>query len=202
LKLYRQQMILDHKIPDEGSETSSGHESTTSTEGSHGTTTESASGSEGTGTSSAETAHASGASEGAASSEASHEPSARKLAKRAIESIHPNESEYRPTETSLKLLDEPFDVESKGYLALGQYIVSSATVAAIGLISSELNTIGTSSHLTRRSAPAESGGELADLTEEEKIFVYKTFLIFGGIILVINSLIKTLNTKLSGKIYI
>lgn len=71
---------------------------------------------------------------------------------------------------------------------------------------------GGSHHLMRRSEPeavasgaegeAAAGGEgegfTGSLTMTEISFVYKTFLIFAGLILVMNSLIKALNTKLSG----
>ncbi|KAI9475390.1 MAG: bacterial low temperature requirement A protein-domain-containing protein [Benjaminiella poitrasii] len=61
----------------------------------------------------------------------------------------------------------------------------------------------TAHQLDRRSAPSDSSTDTMTVTEIA--FVYKTFLIFAGIILVLNSLIKALNTKISdmyGKIII
>jgi hypothetical protein len=53
---------------------------------------------------------------------------------------------------------------------------------------------------TDSSGAATGGDSEAELTPAEQTFVYKTFLITGGLIMVINSLIKLLNTKIHGKL--
>ncbi|KAI8636482.1 bacterial low temperature requirement A protein-domain-containing protein [Parasitella parasitica] len=97
-----------------------------------------------------------------------------------------------------------------------KYIAATLFTSTLQIISSSgVDTISdnysgnnnNSHHLTRRSEPAEgAGGSFTDtMTETENVFVYKTFLIFAGLILVINSMIKALNTKISdlyGKVII
>lgn len=51
---------------------------------------------------------------------------------------------------------------------------------------------------TNSSTEGTGSDSEGDLTPEEQTFVYKTFLITGGLILIINSLIKLLNTKIHG----
>ena len=91
--------------------------------------------------------------------------------------------------------------------------VTAMQLLASGGQYSDNTTISESSHLMRRSEPAAEGGGASEtessftdsMTLNENDFVYKTFLIFAGLILVINSLIKMLNTKISdiyGKIII
>lgn len=46
----------------------------------------------------------------------------------------------------------------------------------------------------------DKGSFTQNITMGETVFVYKTFLIFAGLILVINSMIKSLNTKKTGKL--
>lgn len=77
-------------------------------------------------------------------------------------------------------------------------IISSG--GAVDTISSDYSTTSSSHHLMRRSESTTEGeASFTDtMTVAENVFVYKIFLIFAGIILVINSLIKALNTRVSG----
>jgi hypothetical protein len=95
-------------------------------------------------------------------------------------------------------------------LATSMVVTAMQMIASGGDYYNEDNTI-TSDHrrLMRRSEPAAAaeGSETANsatgsMTMYEIQFVYKTFLIFAGLILVINSGIKALNTKISGMHYI
>lgn len=179
-----------------------------SAEGSHesgGTAAASGEASHETGSgSSAESTGSSSSSESAAA--------AHKLAKRAIESVYPTpKDDYNPMmalQTTARQGHTPFRsyASSGGYLTYCQYALSSFALGAmhqlLGTSSSsehylDSSTGGNSSghHLVRRAASAE---EDMSLTDAEKVFVYKTFLICGGLILVLNSLIKLLNTKITG----
>lgn len=88
-----------------------------------------------------------------------------------------------------------------------KFIATTMAVSAMQMIASgdyyneNANNITSGEHhrLVRRSgAEASSEGASDSMTLHETDFVYKTFLIFAGLILVINSLIKALNTKISG----
>lgn len=64
----------------------------------------------------------------------------------------------------------------------------------------ESQDVDSSHHLMRRAEPEAAGGEFSEnITMSENVFVYKIFLIFAGLILIINSMIKALNTKIAGK---
>lgn len=201
LKVYKQQMEENGTIPYTSTESASA-------EGSHesgGTAAASGEASHETGSgSSAESTGSSSSSESAAA--------AHKLAKRAIESVYPTpKDDYNPMmalQTTARQGHTPFRsyASSGGYLTYCQYALSSfalgATHQLLGTSSSsehylDSSTGGNSSghHLVRRAASAE---EDMSLTDAEKVFVYKTFLICGGLILVLNSLIKLLNTKITG----
>lgn len=207
LKLYKQQMEKDGKISSSSGEA---HAS-----GSEGATTEAS----GSGESHAEASSGSSSESGSSSSaeptasSSSAEPAAHKLAKRAIESVYPiDNDEYNPMalqriheERPPTIITTPFRsyASSGGYLTYCQYAISSVAMGAMHHLlgsSAEHQIYGNSSsstshHLVRRSASAE---EDMSLTDAEKVFIYKTFLICGGLILVLNSLIKLLNTKIAG----
>ncbi|KAI9303146.1 bacterial low temperature requirement A protein-domain-containing protein [Cunninghamella echinulata] len=150
-----------------------------------------------------------------------------KLAKRAIDSIQSLknvENDYNPMmiqfneqqrhQTSLQRRPQAPSMYS-GYLTFGKYAVELLSFTALQLISNNDNTNdylssspsnASSSSLSSHHFVKRAGGaEEAPLSDEEKVFVYKTFLIFGGGIIIINSLIKFLNTRISdmnGKIII
>jgi hypothetical protein len=83
-----------------------------------------------------------------------------------------------------------------------KYFATSLAVGAMQMIAYNDNNAVSSGqhHLTRRGEPAAALGENL-MTKDEVSFVYKTFLIFAGLILVINSVIKALNTKISGMFF-
>jgi hypothetical protein len=133
-----------------------------------------------------------------------NEKDAVELAKRAILSV--NSSDYSPIERSKKQLEAPvllLNSAKTGHTELFSYLASSATTMLMGLITHELSkdtpSITEQNHLIRR-APEENSHEEegSAMTVIEMSFVYKTFLIFGGLLLIMNSLIKSLNTKLTG----
>ncbi|KAI8378189.1 bacterial low temperature requirement A protein-domain-containing protein [Choanephora cucurbitarum] len=246
LKIYKYQLIRDHKLPAEeasSAESSSHGESThgtsteathgTSTEATHGTSTESthSTGTEASHGTSTESTHSTGteASHGTETSAAATEntsestaaSSAHHKAKRAIHMIQSNqESDYNPIDMAMQIQEEQaryntqkssWPTTSDHWTVWCKYMAVSAVMSTVQLISSQESeaehpTIASSqhNHLMRRS-----GGEGASFTESitqyELIFVYKTFLIFAGLILILNSMIKALNTKISdlyGKIII
>ncbi|KAI8097210.1 bacterial low temperature requirement A protein-domain-containing protein [Halteromyces radiatus] len=149
---------------------------------------------------------------------------AHKLARRAVDHIrelsnHDSLSDYNPMAIELQRQQQYQQKQQRptrpsiyaGYLTWGnyaahtmvftamQFVTSYTSQADNGLLDQPINH----HHLARRSGAAE--GEDAILSDEEKVFVYKTFLIFGGGIIIINSFIKLLNTKLSdiyGKVII
>lgn len=139
-----------------------------------------------------------------------------KLAKRAIESIQSirNEDDYNPMMIQFNEQQQKQTILQKpqspsiysGYLTLGKYAIELLTFTTLQLInnndndshllsSNDSSTLSTHHFMKRSGAASE---ESQPLTDEEKIFVYKTFLIFGGGIIIVNSLIKFLNTKISG----
>lgn len=93
-----------------------------------------------------------------------------------------------------------------GYISIFKYALSTAAFTALQAIemssSSTLDDSNTmldahanSTHHLMRRAGAEEELKV-DFSDYEKNFIYKTFLIMGGLILVLNSLIKFINTKL------
>lgn len=149
---------------------------------------------------------------------------AHKLARRAIESVQLiDDSGYNPMASEEPVVLRPMHAKSAtawslngsaGYLTLCQYVLSSAAFTALQALSgnpwallgdgNEQQQIEDSTHhhhhhhLAKRAGSSEEVLNL-DLSEAEKVFIYKTFLIFGGLMLILNSLIKMLNTKISGK---
>ncbi|KAI8339719.1 bacterial low temperature requirement A protein-domain-containing protein [Chlamydoabsidia padenii] len=198
-------------------------ESTSSTGGQHEATesTSSASGEHG--------ATTSASAEPTSSSTSEHVAAPHKLAKRAIEDIRSLSSQpddYNPMKIAIEAQQQLYHQDAhylsskkpttpplySGYLTWGSYAAHTMIFTTMQLVTSytmddtnyTLQQQTGHHHLVRRSGPAAES-ESAVLTDEEKIFVYKTFLIFGGGIIVVNSFIKLLNTKISdiyGKVII
>lgn len=73
-----------------------------------------------------------------------------------------------------------------------------ASVAYSTLTTIHQNAAEAAANSTSSSEASSTGGEV-ELTPEEQTFIYKTFLITGGLIMTINSFIKLLNTKVHGE---
>lgn len=73
-----------------------------------------------------------------------------------------------------------------------------ASVAYSTLTAIHQNAAEAAVNSTSSSEASSTGGEV-ELTPEEQTFIYKTFLITGGLIMTINSFIKLLNTKVHGE---
>ncbi|KAI9316794.1 bacterial low temperature requirement A protein-domain-containing protein [Dichotomocladium elegans] len=216
LKVYRSQLIEDGKLSEEESSQAGAHGATPSGSESHGTSTEShGSGSESHGSGGEAHGSNSAASPAPSHSEAAsaegNAGSAHKLARRAIESTSPSEDHYYThqlrTATSIRIQQHPQQSwQDMGYLTLFTSVLSTVAYSTIQMVSNDqMIDAGNQTqhhHLSRRSG----GEELqVDFSEAEKVFIYKTFLIMGGAILVLNSFIKLVNTKLTdiyGKIII
>ncbi|KAG0167371.1 hypothetical protein DFQ28_006300 [Apophysomyces sp. BC1034] len=218
LRVYKQQMVETGKLKEEHQGTEgSGHEASPSSTGAgeHGSATPSTGAGEhgpaAPPTSGTDSEHGTGNSSGAASPSHAPDSSAHVAAKRAIEAIEAinrNKSDYNPMDLTTV---PPVAIDSHrlvsrstegGYLSLGKYVMSTAALSAMQMIGSIDASDHHSNHLVRRS-----GGSVEEtfLSDYEKVFIYKTFLICGGLILVVNSLIKLLNTKISdiyGKVII
>lgn len=134
------------------------------------------------------------------------------LARRAIEAI-PTANESYVSSNSVALDDiqprQRKPMSLAGYFTLFKYAASTTALATLqglstdGLLSAspllDQNQMSTeTTHTYARRAPGESGLK-NDYTTEEMVFIYKLFLIMGGLLLVLNSLIKLINTRISGK---
>ncbi|GAA5796344.1 hypothetical protein HPULCUR_001714 [Helicostylum pulchrum] len=208
LKFYKYQLIRDHRLADDleesatSSATSEGHAGGEGTSKSPDTTSEHETGSTSTSTG-AEEAH--------------------KVAKRAVMMVNEEyssakENDYNPMDITSSIKESYLITSDKQRQISNQqnhwtswcgYIATSIMTATLALSApnQEINSTSSSDnhHLMRRAEPEEGKPFTETMTKFELVFVYKTFLIFGGSILVINSLIKALNTKLSdiyGKIII
>jgi pantothenate kinase type III len=73
-----------------------------------------------------------------------------------------------------------------------------ASVAYSTLTAIHQNAAEAAVNSTSSSEASSTGGEV-ELSPEEQTFIYKTFLITGGLIMTINSFIKLLNTKVHGE---
>lgn len=225
LKIYKSQLIRDKKLPEDDA---SGNHAATSGESSHGSDEQSSGHSSPAATTAAhgEQAESPAHSEPTATSndQAAAPSSATHHAKRAIlmmnnDYVDNQEFDYNPMEMARQLQEEQRIQSTKAqelrdnqfYLTLWfKSMASTMVISAMQLIASggyyddnSYNSVDSGHHLVRRSEPAAEGGsassEFTDsMTVAENQFVYKTFLIFAGIILVINSLIKALNTKIAG----
>ncbi|KAI8141154.1 bacterial low temperature requirement A protein-domain-containing protein [Fennellomyces sp. T-0311] len=204
LKVYRAQMIANGVITEEEDTSADGHgaESGAAESGSHATE----SGSESHASPSEGGDHATPTDDASHSTESSGGGSeaAHRRAKRAIKEVYPDLN--IPTSISSEQpavaiqIEAPPPYHRSGYLTLIQYAISSTALTAIQALNSTptLEEETHTHHLAKRAA-----GESLDVsfTDEEKVFIYKVFLICGGLILTINSLIKLLNIKMAGDIY-
>lgn len=184
-KLPRMEVAGAHGSPPSGGEHGAAHESPPASPSAHGSSGEHGAATPATHESPTSTSQGSSGEHGAAPAAHDSLPAAHKLAKRAIEAIHPREDDYNPMKITVNIPPPRRPSMYAGYLTWGKYAAQSVFVSVMG---------GATQHhpLVRRSAE-----EAAGLSDEEKIFVYKTFLIFGGGIIVVNSFIKLLNTKIS-----
>lgn len=137
------------------------------------------------------------------------------LARRAIESI-PSSTPSHASSNPIIALDftqpkpsQTTPLSLAGYFTLFKYaasITTSATLQGLStdslLSSSSLldqdHGITQTMHTYDRRAPGESKLK-NEYTREEMVFIYKIFLIMGGLLLVLNSLIKLINTRVTGK---
>lgn len=132
------------------------------------------------------------------------------LARRAIESIpsstpsHVNSNPVALDFTQPKP-SQTAPMSLAGYFTLFKYAASITTLATLqGLSTDSLLSASPilnqdqgsmqTMHTYDRRAPGES-----EHTREEMVFIYKIFLIMGGALLVLNSLIKLINTRVTGK---
>lgn len=133
--------------------------------------------------------------------------SATHNAKRAIQLVsdvlHQDTTDYNPVVIANTIQNDT-NLSSKHHQSTWcKYIASSITYVALQTVTSyycEDRQLSSSSHLMRRSEAASEDGSFAGtVSNTEIVFVYKTFLIFGGLILIINSIIKAINTRIAGK---
>lgn len=145
--------------------------------------------------------------------------SAHQNAKRAIlmisnEYADQQELNYNPMEMSKSMQEkninrnETANNQEFHWTMWCKYIAMTMITTTMQVISSggyNDDSVTSSHHLMRRSEPGAEGGEDTSFTDTmtpyENAFVYKIFLIFAGLILVINSMIKALNTKISGTFF-
>ncbi|KAI7898855.1 bacterial low temperature requirement A protein-domain-containing protein [Cokeromyces recurvatus] len=196
LKIFRFQLISDHKLPDEEVT----QDDTTIGSGQHSSTP-------------ATTAHdgtsASTHQESSGESESPHHK-----AKRAVHDFllanrdKENDAYYY---NPMKLTNEQNQISNNvshkepvttitTWTSWCLYFATTVVTGTISMIAgndnnAEEHAMSTSHHLARRSEPTGSFTET--ISDSQIVFVYKTFLIFAGLILIINSLIKALNTKIS-----
>lgn len=225
--------MRDNKIEEEPQGTGHGESSTSntghttagssSTSNTGHTTAESPSSQEGAGhdTATSTDTHTSNthSTDTPAATEPSSNTSATHHAKRAIQMIkdvvNQDQDDYNPIEITKSIKYEKANKNmSRVNTTWCKYLSSSITYTVMHTITSyycDDHLDSANSHLMRRSEPAgaEGTGENASfagtISRDELVFVYKTFLIFGGLILVINSIIKALNTRIAdiyGKIII
>ncbi|ORZ21477.1 bacterial low temperature requirement A protein-domain-containing protein [Absidia repens] len=233
LKVYKQQMESEGRLPSIGAANAHETASTPSSGSEHGQTSTTSSG----------TDHASAAlssSHGGGHQETpsvakgnihgssipatetasnAHASSTHKVAKRAIKSIRILSSdqsfdEYNPMKMTINIQQQQQRQQSlhslsrkpsapsiyAGYLTWGNYaahVMVSTLMPMLTSYSIDNNEIDKPTHHTLSRRSGSGAEENAVLSDEEKVFVYKTFLIFGGGIIVVNSFIKLLNTKIS-----
>ncbi|KAI7877642.1 hypothetical protein K492DRAFT_197480 [Lichtheimia hyalospora FSU 10163] len=145
------------------------------------------------------------------SEESTADPEAYNLARRAIEAIPSNVPHISSNTISLNSTEfkspQTTSMTLIGYFTLFKYAASVTTLATLQglntdrlLSASSIHDEGDMStqtlHAYARRAPGESGLE-NDYTREEMVFIYKLFLIMGGLLLVLNSMIKLINTRVT-----
>lgn len=145
-------------------------------------------------------------------------PTAHHNAKRAVlmvsnAYVEQQELDYNPMEITKSMQENTISQEETLHQNIQwtmwcRYIAATVIATTMQVISSGSgnhdDAITSSSHLMRRSEPdteGEGGSFASTVSLLENAFVYKIFLIFAGLILVINSMIKALNTKISGTFY-
>ncbi|EIE87424.1 hypothetical protein RO3G_12135 [Rhizopus delemar RA 99-880] len=218
LKIYKFQLIRDNKLKEEESTTehngteASSSSTTGASESSH-TASESTHGTSESNHATSESTHTTSESNQAETSESA--TSATHNAKRAIQLVsdvlHQDTTDYNPVVIANTIQNDT-NLSSQHHRSTWcKYIASSIAYAALQTVTSyycedrQLSS-SSSSHLTRRSEAASEDGSFAGtVSNTEIVFVYKTFLIFGGLILIINSIIKAINTRIAdiyGKIII
>ncbi|ORE13268.1 hypothetical protein BCV71DRAFT_251887 [Rhizopus microsporus] len=233
LKIYKYQLVRDNKLEEEpqgighgeSSTSNTGHTTTgsSSTSNTGHTTAESPSSQESAGhdTATSTDTHTSNthSTDTPATTESSSNTSATHHAKRAIQMIkdvvNQDQDDYNPIEIAESIKYEKVNKNiSRINTTWCKYLSSSIVYTAMHTITSyycDDHLDSANNHLMRRSEPAaaEGAGEnvsfAGTISRNELVFVYKTFLIFGGLILVINSIIKALNTRIAdiyGKIII
>ncbi|KAJ8663813.1 hypothetical protein O0I10_000087 [Lichtheimia ornata] len=217
LKVYRSQLIEDGVLHEEEpaaeGAASGEHGAEPAASGEHGAEPAASGSSSEHG---AEPAAASESSSGEAqpnesSSSGSSTESAHKLAKRALDSVYPDaidDTHFSTpsvhTTVSVKPAGSLGALHETGYVTMFKYALSTAAFTALQAIEMTSSTSGDSNdmmdahansthHLVRRAGAEELK---VDFSDDEKNFIYKTFLIMGGLILILNSLIKFINTKL------
>ncbi|CAO3588199.1 unnamed protein product [Absidia cylindrospora] len=219
LKVYKQQMESEGRLPSIGA--ASAHGTASGNEHDETSTTSSGTGHESAASSSShEGGHqdtpsvAKGTNHDSSTETISntHASPTHKVVKRAIKSIQSLSSdqsfdEYNPMkiqqQQSLHRLSRTPSSPSiyAGYLTWGNYaahvMVSTLMPILTSYSTDNNNEIDQPTHHTLVRRSGSGAEENAVLSDEEKVFVYKTFLIFGGGIIVVNSFIKLLNTKIS-----
>lgn len=242
LKIYRYQLIRDHKLPEEASTSEGEHGATASGEehgataasGEHGTATPTGegsstsehpasassgtehgtTGSEGTSTETAPSAHESVPASHDTSTETVHSKAKRAILMVSNDYVYQDTVDYNPMQLAQQMKEQQelqqqnsnhWPNATEHWTTWCKYMAASLLAGTLQMISApsdDYESIQSGDHkLMRRSEPAVAGaeGSFTDtMTVAENVFVYKTFLIFAGLILVINSLIKALNTRISG----
>ncbi|KAL9555209.1 hypothetical protein PS6_002981 [Mucor atramentarius] len=214
----------------EGSGTSE-HPATASSGTEHGASSTEHGSTESTSTETASSAHESAPASHETTTETAHSKAKRAILMVSNEYVHQDTVDYNPMAMAQQMNEQQElqqQQQSNTHLPDGKeywttwckYIAASLVTSTLQMISSggsissspdDYESTYSSGHrLMRRSEPA-AGAEGAEgsftdtMTVAENVFVYKTFLIFAGLILVINSMIKALNTRISdlyGKIII
>ncbi|CAO3681348.1 unnamed protein product [Umbelopsis ramanniana] len=134
-----------------------------------------------------------------------YENEGHELAARAVEAIGGSSNPYSPV--AVPALSVPSSSQPTYIPTLSSSLISTAATMTVSIAMSTLSAIhqNAAEAVTSNSTSSSSEAEEADLTPQEQTFIYKTFLITGGLIMTINSLIKLLNTKVHdiyGKIII
>ncbi|KAG2187326.1 hypothetical protein INT44_005012 [Umbelopsis vinacea] len=133
-----------------------------------------------------------------------YENDGHELAARAVEAVGGAPNPYSPV--AVPPLPLPSSSQPTMLPSLSSSFISTAATLTASVAMSTLSAIhqnAAEAVASNSTSPSES--EEADLTPQEQTFIYKTFLITGGLIMTINSLIKLLNTKVHdiyGKIII
>lgn len=182
LKIYRYQLIRDHKLPENEIKELKGSNVTHNIQV-NGTRNDTHNDSQ---------HEAAGSDNSTQEAEAHHE----KVKRDVFNIIH--QDTYKPMEQqSNKLEFEAPQTSSAWYQTLISIFFATSTLSST--VESSRRLLPRSDFDSSDDDDEEKGSFTENITMGEIVFVYKTFLIFAGLILVINSMIKALNTKISGK---